>query len=944
MFYRIYWVVFFLVSSIISIIVPQGRGSSGEIRETKISANDIKTVIFNYGSINKPNYLGNLFDFTYNGLGYLFEFGPVVGTKVRNSSGDSIIIFSDPMVLSSQGDYNPDGTVKWGWLPRPGYANPNSSSIARKTDPQSWPAAWSIWPTDSVLSGATEELYYVMDDFTNREFSFFPHAQDTSIRGLGLSCKVRIFQFGGRLSKSVIIKYTVKNEGTAALSNIWFSFFGDPHVGGPGDYIDDNFYFSYDQYSERFPYSGGLISFMDLDGKGDGGLKTGNLNFMPLSWKHTPVYSFAAPQYGEIFPKDDIAYWNILQQGVTVRDSLGIPMDNAVVFSEEPFALAPGAEKDVYIALFISENLYHSIEDANELKFRYLWRDVVSEPGAYGGDQNYEFTIQEHPQGTVSGTVNIAWNSGSAVGAGKQFIEISSNSGNTWMAVKHDLPPSGTFQLNTQNYNDGKNYILRLIAYHKDNSSKYFYRNISGKFIINNAGVNGKPEVASIAGLANLQITRLPFDFDVLVEDADGDNLTGSLYIQVHADSAEIPLFLNQPLVNGTNTIRWPDGSYPNRNTYKMRFVVSDGTADSTILADSISLEREAGIFQNNHVQHSAGISDGTVTPFVSDHRNLSINSTYEITFKNKENVDSVGYITVKKNPGNSLILFEEPLSQNGGTSVFDGLYLKVKDFTTHVNTAKSGFVQNNLNAYVNYQYPPPVGAPNMHRRLREDWMIVFNSLDTNVSGQYMFPGDTVQNQFLQAVVTPFRVRSVTNNAKGNVLVFENTAALRNGRWDVHESIIFRPGDIIANPLQLSWGIRLSLPDSVRPGAGDTLYLYTVKSLTPADTFLFVADSSYILTEAVEGNFNPKEYTLEQNYPNPFNPVSNITFGLPTPSVVSLIIYDILGREMAELVDEFRPAGRYTVAVDAGRFASGIYFYELKSGNIRITKKMVVIK
>lgn len=944
MFYRIYWVLFFLLANISSIVVPQDRGSSSEIREARISGNDIKTVVFNYGSLNKPNYLGNLYDFAYSGLGYLYEFGPVVGTKVRNSSGDSIIIFSDPMVLSSHGDYNPDGTVKWGWLPRAGYANPNSSSIARKTNPQTWPLSWIEWPNDTVISGAQEELFYVMDDFTNREFNFFPHEQDTSIRGLGLSCKVRIFQFGGRLSKSVIIKYTVKNEGTAVLSNVWFSFYGDPHIGGPGDYIDDNFYFSYDQYSERFPYSGGLISVMDLDGKGDGGLKTGNLNFMPLSWKHSPLYSFAGPLYGELFPKDDSAYWNILQNGVVVKDTLGMPMDNAVIFSEEPFALAPGAEKDVYIALFISDNLYHSIEDANELKFRYLWRDVVSEPGAYGGDQNYEFAIQEQPQGTVSGTVNIAWNNSSAAEAGKQFIEISSNSGNTWMAVKHDLPSSGTFQLNTQNYNDGQNYILRLIAYNRENPSKFFYRNISGKFTINNTGVNGKPEVASIAGLANLQITRLPFDFEVLVEDADGDNLTGSLYIQLHADSAEIPLFLNQPLVNGNNTIRWQDGSYPNRNTYKLRFVVSDGITDSTVIADSISLEREAGIFQNNHVQHSGGISDGTVTPFVSDHRNLSINSTYEITFKNKEQIDSVGYITVKRNPENSLVLYEEPLSQNGGTSVFDGLYLKVKDFTTHVNTVKSGFVRSNLNGYVSYQYPPLVGTPSSHRRLREDWMIVFNSLDTNVSGQYLFPGDTVQNQTLQPVVTPFRVRSLTNNAKGNVLVHENIASSRNGRWDVHESIIFRSGDIITNPLQLSWSIKFAFPDSARPAAGDTLYLFTVKSLTPADTFLFVADSSYILTDAEVNNLSPLEYTLEQNYPNPFNPVSKIVFELPESGMISLRIYDILGREAAVLVDEFRMAGRHIVVVDADKFGSGVYFYELKTEKVRLAKKMIVLK
>jgi hypothetical protein len=89
----------------------------------------------------------------------------------------------------------------------------------------------------------------------------------------------------------------------------------------------------------------------------------------------------------------------------------------------------------------------------------------------------------------------------------------------------------------------------------------------------------------------------------------------------------------------------------------------------------------------------------------------------------------------------------------------------------------------------------------------------------------------------------------------------------------------------------------------------------------------------------------PFVYRLTQNYPNPFNPVTTIKYGLPKFGKTNLIIYDILGRVAAKLVDnEFKDAGTYEVQWNASNFSSGIYFYTLESGNYSETKKMVVIK
>ena len=88
----------------------------------------------------------------------------------------------------------------------------------------------------------------------------------------------------------------------------------------------------------------------------------------------------------------------------------------------------------------------------------------------------------------------------------------------------------------------------------------------------------------------------------------------------------------------------------------------------------------------------------------------------------------------------------------------------------------------------------------------------------------------------------------------------------------------------------------------------------------------------------------PKNYSLFQNYPNPFNPVTNIKYDLPNDVLVSIKIYDVLGREVKTLVNEFKNAGSYIVSFDGSEFASGIYFYKIVAGNFVNIKRMVLIK
>jgi len=88
----------------------------------------------------------------------------------------------------------------------------------------------------------------------------------------------------------------------------------------------------------------------------------------------------------------------------------------------------------------------------------------------------------------------------------------------------------------------------------------------------------------------------------------------------------------------------------------------------------------------------------------------------------------------------------------------------------------------------------------------------------------------------------------------------------------------------------------------------------------------------------------PTEFSLSQNYPNPFNPSTAINFGLPNASNVSLKIYNILGEQVASLVNKVMPAGYHTVTFDASKLASGMYIYRLEAGSFVQVKKMMMLK
>jgi probable HAF family extracellular repeat protein len=121
---------------------------------------------------------------------------------------------------------------------------------------------------------------------------------------------------------------------------------------------------------------------------------------------------------------------------------------------------------------------------------------------------------------------------------------------------------------------------------------------------------------------------------------------------------------------------------------------------------------------------------------------------------------------------------------------------------------------------------------------------------------------------------------------------------------------------------------------------------YGTNSLTGLDDGYLIAVNGVSAVNELDNN--PKNFSLFQNYPNPFNPTTTITYDLPRTANVELKVYDILGNEIATLVNEEKPSGTYEIQFNPeSRIkhpASGVYFYQLKAGNYLETKKMLMIK
>ncbi|MCW8850906.1 MAG: T9SS type A sorting domain-containing protein [Melioribacteraceae bacterium] len=192
-----------------------------------------------------------------------------------------------------------------------------------------------------------------------------------------------------------------------------------------------------------------------------------------------------------------------------------------------------------------------------------------------------------------------------------------------------------------------------------------------------------------------------------------------------------------------------------------------------------------------------------------------------------------------------------------------------------------------------------------------------------------------------------------------------------NGYYQLHQtnnteflgivSYYWANGTVVGgNVIELNVATSTYLPFSIELDAAgsspDSIWIQMIVVSDGDDpgfgAYALVDDLSFGMTTDVE-QFSevPTSFALNQNYPNPFNPTTTISYSIPSVRTgsnlqenVNLTIYDLLGREVKNLVNEFKQPGNYEVTFDASSLTSGIYYYTLSSSNFSQTKKMLLIK
>jgi hypothetical protein len=161
-------------------------------------------------------------------------------------------------------------------------------------------------------------------------------------------------------------------------------------------------------------------------------------------------------------------------------------------------------------------------------------------------------------------------------------------------------------------------------------------------------------------------------------------------------------------------------------------------------------------------------------------------------------------------------------------------------------------------------------------------------------------------------------------------------------------------------------GIYTMTPEEATIAAGviNAKYSIPIHTMPPPDTYSdaivarFTAPTKLVVrhgqsigltksTTSVENKYSlQNNFSLKQNYPNPFNPSTLISYHLPVGSFVSLNVYDVAGRKVATLVNEFKDAGDYNTEFNTQNYfmPSGVYFYKLTAGEYLSTRKMILIK
>jgi hypothetical protein len=377
---------------------------------------------------------------------------------------------------------------------------------------------------------------------------------------------------------------------------------------------------------------------------------------------------------------------------------------------------------------------------------------------------------------------------------------------------------------------------------------------------------------------------------------------------------------------------------------------------DYEIVRATISPVRPEGVVNAASYVHSSGRTTTRLIVHVVDSTAMTGN-TYEARLDTGAS-RTKAVLNIRNVSTGDTVVSGYPIDRGEGmfylSPVFEGVAVQViPEFDLDIDFQGSFFINHsgsNLSWVLNY---PTAGTM---KTAPIDVALIWGSTDTLANGNYVAPLDSAISASGGArVVLPFRAWNLTDSARVDMVVAETRS---DKRWNPGEKIIFLTPAKYRTQTNNTHGEIRPVPPAgvvVMPSAGDTNMFLTTRPIGSDDRFMFTTSRSLLLGVQPQESV-PAAFILKQNYPNPFNPTTSIRYSvaslpagqagrqLPAVSSVRLVVYDLLGREVAVLVDEKKSPGSYTKVWDASRMASGVYFYRLTAGDFSDVKKMLLLR
>ncbi len=299
-------------------------------------------------------------------------------------------------------------------------------------------------------------------------------------------------------------------------------------------------------------------------------------------------------------------------------------------------------------------------------------------------------------------------------------------------------------------------------------------------------------------------------------------------------------------------------------------------------------------------------------------------------------------------NAGYSLAILKQVVEE------FEGMALSTS--VKNALTAQANFIVNNLydgNGRFYNSYEIGTGADNSSTTVEAQSAAIRGLIAAyEVTGDESFKNaasagyDYLIDNFYNPAQNAFRTTDGVNSALYTPLNFAAiSGALREANLVLNKElapiIYTRFMKTVGNKMQLSEGASTGESGNDSDGDGIPFIPEQPNNLPP----VFASEATLeIVTSVDDENVLVTDYKLNQNYPNPFNPTTTISYQIPVENHVTLKIYDVLGAEVATLINAKQAAGSYDVTFNASNLASGIYFYKIESGNFVSVKKLVLLK